>query len=114
MPHVTSCYLVRGDVILNPKTRPSYLNALPQDADVAFCANARRQDVDMFVTNRFDFGHLITNDKYNTSHLHNELFEIENNLVDWQKRYIHVNYSQNFDTRSKVEMVTIFSGRSIY
>ena len=49
---------MRGDIIHNPKTRPSYGGASPL-ADMAFSANLRARDVDMLVSNRVDFGHLL-------------------------------------------------------
>ena len=51
-------------------------------------------------------GHLITVDNFETTHLNNELYEIQNNRWDWEKRYLHVNYSQNVDTNVNVSMVT--------
>lgn len=59
----------------------------------------------MFVTNRLDWGHLVQADTFDTSHLNNELYEIESNRWDWEKRYLHVNYSQSLDTNIAVAMV---------
>lgn len=52
-------------------------------------------------------GHLITVDNFETNHLNNELYEIQNNRWDWEKRYLHVNYSQNLDLNVTVTMVKI-------
>ncbi|XP_046639801.1 procollagen-lysine,2-oxoglutarate 5-dioxygenase 1-like isoform X1 [Daphnia pulicaria] len=103
VPFVTSVYLVRGDIIHNPKTKPSYIHNL-LDADMAFCTNMRNNDVYLFVTNRLDWGHLITVDNFETTHLNNELYEIQNNRWDWEKRYLHVNYSQNLNMELNVSM----------
>jgi len=105
VPFVTSLYLVRGDVIANKKTKPSYIHNL-LDADMAFCTNMRINDVYMFVTNRIDWGHLVTADNFETTHLSNEMYEISNNRWDWEKRYLHVNYSHSLDTEKQVAMVT--------
>ncbi len=59
----------------------------------------------MYVTNRLTWGHLITVDNFETNHLHNELYEIQNNRWDWEKRYLHVNYSQSLDPNLNVSMV---------
>jgi procollagen-lysine,2-oxoglutarate 5-dioxygenase len=96
VPFITSCYLIRGDVIHSPKTMPSYIHKL-LDADMAFATNMRANDVFMYATNRLDWGHLITAENFDTSHLNNEMYEIMNNRWDWEKRYLHVNYSQNLD-----------------
>jgi len=103
VPFVTSLYLVRGDVIANKKTKPSYIHNL-LDADMAFCTNMRINDVYMFVTNRIDWGHLVTADNFETTHLSNEMYEISNNRWDWEKRYLHVNYSHSLDTEKQVAM----------
>ncbi|KAK4008169.1 procollagen-lysine,2-oxoglutarate 5-dioxygenase 1 isoform X2 [Daphnia magna] len=103
VPFVTSIYLVRGDIIHNPKTKPSYIYNL-LDADMAFCTNMRNNDVYLYVTNRLDWGHLVTVDNFETHHFNNELYEIQNNRWDWEKRYLHVNYSQNLDTNLNVTM----------
>ena len=53
-------------------------------------------------------GHLITVDNFETTHFHNELYEIQNNRWDWEKRYLHVNYSQNLDLNITVRTVRFF------
>ena len=72
----------------------------------------RNNDVYMYVTNRLDWGHLITTENFETTHLHNEIYEIQNNRWDWEKRYLHVNYSQNLDVNVNVSMVSLFNGFS--
>ena len=57
MPHVSSCYLIQGAIMSNPNTKPSYAEMNGLDSDASFSANMRLRDVEMFVTNRFDFGH---------------------------------------------------------
>jgi len=104
VPFVTSIYLIRGDVIHNAKTKPSYIHNL-LDADMAFCTNLRKNDVYMYVTNRLDWGHLITADNFETTHLNNEMYEIQNNRWDWEKRYLHENYTQSLNMENKVDMV---------
>ena len=73
---------------------------------MAFSAKMRENNVDLFVTNRLDWGHLISADKFNTSHIYNELYEMVNNRWDWEKRYLHANYSQNLDPNINVTQVT--------
>merc|ERR1712071_571863 len=38
------------------------------------------------------------------THLSNEMYEISNNRWDWEKRYLHVNYSHSLDTEKQVAM----------
>ena len=104
VPFVTNIYLVRGDVIHNAKTKPSYIHNL-LDADMAFCTNMRSKDVYVYVTNRLDWGHLIDAENFETTHLNNEMYEIKNNRWDWEHRYLHANYTQSLNTENKVAMV---------
>lgn len=60
VPYIANCYLIRGDIIHNPLTRPSYsTNEYKKNIkiDIAFSLNMRK-NVDLLVSNRFDFGHL--------------------------------------------------------
>ena len=57
VPHISNCYLIQGAIMSNPNTRPSYVQMNGLDSDASFTANMRLKDVEMFVTNRFDFGH---------------------------------------------------------
>lgn len=65
---VSKCYLIRGDVVLDEKTRPSYdfhRNEFHHEPfgsnepyDLAFSRQMTRNHIDLFVSNRFDFGSL--------------------------------------------------------
>ena len=98
-------YLIRGDVINNPKTKPTYSHIKSSNADTAFSAKMRENNVDLFVTNRLDWGHLISADKFNTSHLHNELYNMKQNRLQWEKLYLHPNYSQSLDLNFTIPSV---------
>ncbi|XP_065582274.1 procollagen-lysine,2-oxoglutarate 5-dioxygenase 1-like isoform X1 [Artemia franciscana] len=102
VPYISGCYLVQGYLIHNPETKPSYINGL-LDPDMAFCTNMREKDVFMYVSNRLNWGHLINNEEFDTSHLHNEMWEIFNNRWDWELRYLHPNYSHSLDPNKTVE-----------
>ena len=59
-----NCYLIRKDVIFNLKTRPEFAANIETfsdeiNSDAYFSADMRKKDVDLFVSNRFDFGHLL-------------------------------------------------------
>jgi len=102
VPYISSSYLISGSVIHSEETRPSFVNKM-MDSDMAFTTNLRSSDVFMFVTNRLNFGHLINNEAFPTSHLHNELWEIERNRYDWEQRYLHQNYSKSLDADTEHE-----------
>lgn len=102
VPYISSSYLISGSVIHSEETRPSFVNKM-MDSDMAFTTNLRSSDVFMFVTNRLNFGHLINNEAFPTSHLHNELWEMERNRYDWEQRYLHQNYSKSLDADTEHE-----------
>lgn len=51
----------------------------------------------MYVDNMDDFGHLVNADNFDTTHLHNELYQLFDNKWDFEQRYIHPNYTQQFN-----------------
>ena len=51
----------------------------------------------LLVSNRIDFGHLVDADGFDTSRLHSEMWQIFTNPWDWERRYIHENYSRALD-----------------
>ena len=85
------CY-PQGSLIHNEDTRPSYVHKM-LDPDMALMASIRAKGEFIYVTNRLNFGHLVNAEDFETSHLHNELWEIERNRYDWELRYLHPNYS---------------------
>ncbi|KAL3063595.1 hypothetical protein OYC64_000014 [Pagothenia borchgrevinki] len=93
VPYVSSVYLVKASLLRSELTEFDLFNSDILDADMAFCHNIRKQGVFMFVTNMQTFGRIVSTETYQTSHLHNDLWQIFENPVDWQERYIHENYT---------------------
>ena len=73
---ITSCYLIRGDVIRNNKAKPSYQldrrspvssglintdTSVDDQLDWSLSLNLHYHDIDLFISNRFDFGTLEMN-----------------------------------------------------
>lgn len=68
---VTRCYLVRGDIIHMQNIKPNFRLGfaeqilqyksfrIPYDFELIFGNSMREKDIDMFVTNRQDFGYLM-------------------------------------------------------
>ena len=103
VPFISAAYLIKGSLINDAwERRPNFVNGM-LDADMAFCANLRAAGVFMYASNRMEFGHLIHTDGFDTSHLNNELWEIGTNRYDWEKRYLHSNYSQNVEEEATFE-----------
>lgn len=94
VPYISSAYLIKGSFIHNKETRPSFIYGL-LDADMAFCKNMRENGDFFYVSNRVHWGHLVATEDFSTSHLHNELWEIESNRQDWELRYLHPEYNQS-------------------
>jgi hypothetical protein len=57
---VAKCYLIRGDVIHNPATKPVYGHHDINDPDVMFSELMDTYDIELFASNRYDFGRLVT------------------------------------------------------
>ena len=55
---VSSCYLIRADIIRRFKTRPRFGDQDYHDKDIALSFILIANEVELFVTNREVFGHL--------------------------------------------------------
>lgn len=75
------------------------------DADMAFCANLRDLDVFLFVSNRVDFGHLVNPESYDITRTTPDMYQIFDNERDWEERYIHPDYPENFNPDKKLLQV---------
>ncbi|GFS32351.1 multifunctional procollagen lysine hydroxylase and glycosyltransferase LH3 [Nephila pilipes] len=103
VPYLNHAYLIHGSLLKDPDNYPTYIHGL-LDPDMAFCKNLRDKGIFMYVSNLHDFGHLVNSDSFDTSHVHNELYEIYTNQVDWEHRYIHENYSKVLEPEYQVDM----------
>ncbi|KFM79073.1 Procollagen-lysine,2-oxoglutarate 5-dioxygenase 3, partial [Stegodyphus mimosarum] len=103
VPYINHAYLIRGSLLKDTENYPSFIHGL-LDPDMAFCKNLRDKGTFIYVSNLHDFGHLINSESFDTSHVHNELYEIYTNQVDWEHRYIHENYSKVLDPSYEVAM----------
>jgi hypothetical protein len=63
---VSNCYVARGDVIRNSETRPSYSHPDHQDPDMAFSFNLKNLELEIFLSNREDFGYIVNHGKMGT------------------------------------------------
>ncbi|KAK2547937.1 Procollagen-lysine [Acropora cervicornis] len=83
VPFISSIYLVQKQALskLNGAYGPDSL-----DPDMAMCKNLREQGIFMYATNLYIFGRLLETDNYKTDMLHNDLWEIFDNKVDWEEK----------------------------
>ncbi|KAJ8281916.1 hypothetical protein COCON_G00044350 [Conger conger] len=103
VPYITQVYLIRGTTLRTRLAQVSLYTQDGMDADMAFCRTVRDQGVFMFVSNRDEFGRLVSTTNYNTSRLHPDMWQIFDNPVDWREKYIHENYSKIFEEENFVE-----------
>lgn len=61
----------------------------------------------IYVTNRIDFGHLVNPETFDTTLTNPEMYQLMDNRWDWEQRYLHPNYSENFNPEFKVPMVKL-------
>ncbi|XP_066463567.1 procollagen-lysine,2-oxoglutarate 5-dioxygenase 1 [Eleutherodactylus coqui] len=93
VPYIANVYLVKGSVLRKALNQYELFHSGRLDPDMAFCDNVRRKGVFMFVTNRQSFGHILSLENYQTAHLHNDLWQIFENIQDWKEKYIHPNHT---------------------
>ncbi|POI29282.1 hypothetical protein CIB84_006967, partial [Bambusicola thoracicus] len=96
IPYMANIYLIKGQTLRSEMKEKNYFMRDKLDPDMALCRNAREMGVFMYITNRHEFGRLISTANYNTSHYNNDLWQIFENPVDWKETYINPNYSKIF------------------
>ncbi|XP_075425823.1 procollagen-lysine,2-oxoglutarate 5-dioxygenase 2 isoform X2 [Ascaphus truei] len=96
IPYMANVYLIKGQTLRSELKERNYFNLDKRDPDMALCRNAREMGVFMYITNRHEFGRLLSTANYNTTHYNNDLWQIFENPVDWREKYIDVNYSKIF------------------
>ncbi|XP_062612335.1 multifunctional procollagen lysine hydroxylase and glycosyltransferase LH3-like [Saccostrea cucullata] len=102
VPYITGAYLIHGSLMKD--LRDIYMDE-GKEADMAFCGGLRQRGIFMYATNRKIHGHLVEFDDMETSHLHNDLYQIFQNPYDWEQKYIHENYSKSLEVESIKELV---------
>ncbi|TNM93932.1 hypothetical protein fugu_002108 [Takifugu bimaculatus] len=97
VPYITQVYLIKGSVLRSKLSQLSLFVDEEMDSDMVFCRNIRDQGIFLFVSNRDEFGRLVTSTNFNTSRLHPDMWQIFDNPLDWKEKYIHENYSKVFE-----------------
>ncbi|XP_077480890.1 procollagen-lysine,2-oxoglutarate 5-dioxygenase 2 isoform X1 [Stigmatopora argus] len=117
IPYMAHIYLVKGSVLRKELKERNYFVLEKLDPDMALCKHTRQltsqrekespspesfhmlrppKGVFMYLTNRHDFGRLISAANYNTSHYNSDLWQIFENPLDWKEKYIDPNYMKIF------------------
>lgn len=102
VPYITQVYLIRGETLRSRLAAVSLYQQEGMDPDMSFCKSVREQGIFMFVSNRDEFGRLVSSTNYNISRLHPDMWQIFDNPVDWREKYVHENYSKIFEDGEKV------------
>jgi len=97
VPYISSCYLMKGKILENKNTRPSYKED-GMDYDMAFSKSLREKGVFMYIDNQYTFGHLIDSETFDITLKNPEVYQLFENRYDWEQRYIHPDYMKNFNT----------------
>lgn len=89
VPYITNAVLAKASVL------PKFSYDHPEfDPDMALCFHLRQQNVFMFVNNLATHGHLVNAEHYDTDLERPDFYELFTNKIDWERRYIHKNYTQ--------------------
>lgn len=61
----------------------------------------------MYVSNRVDFGHLINPETYDITRTAPDMYQMFENSMDWEQRYISPVYVENFNPDKKPKQVIV-------
>ncbi|XP_056646968.1 procollagen-lysine,2-oxoglutarate 5-dioxygenase [Diorhabda sublineata] len=101
VPFISNAYIINATLLRKfDRTQLNYTRP-NLDADMAFCSTLRHLDVFMYVSNRLEFGHLINADTFDVTRTEPEMYQIFENERDWEERYIHQEYPDNFNPERK-------------
>uniref|UniRef100_A0A672KW65 Procollagen-lysine, 2-oxoglutarate 5-dioxygenase 3 n=1 Tax=Sinocyclocheilus grahami TaxID=75366 RepID=A0A672KW65_SINGR len=103
VPYITQVYLIRGETLRSRLAPVSLYQQEGMDPDMIFCKSVREQGVFMFVSNRDEFGRLISSTNYNISRLHPDMWQIFDNPV---VRDSHVKHT-SAETRMRAVLVCV-------
>ncbi|XP_015835811.1 procollagen-lysine,2-oxoglutarate 5-dioxygenase isoform X2 [Tribolium castaneum] len=97
VPFIANCYAINATLLKKFDETKLNFDRDNWDADMAFCANLRDLDVFMYVSNRVDFGHLVNPETFDITRVEPEMYQIFDNEQDWEARFIHPEYPENFN-----------------
>ncbi|CAB3978182.1 procollagen-lysine,2-oxoglutarate 5-dioxygenase 3-like [Paramuricea clavata] len=86
VPFLSTTYLAHHSALRQVKNPYSSTMFEP---DMAFCASIRRKGIFMYVDNLVSFGRLLDTSIFTTTRKHGDMYEMMNNVLDWEKKYLH-------------------------
>lgn len=101
-PYVTNIYMVRAFVLDQLPVNPYPSDGI--DTDIIFAQAFRKKGLFMYVTNLHHFGYLKEMDTFTTTYKHNDMYQLFDNRLDWEDEYLHPDFLNYLDPKSKQEM----------
>ncbi|KAG8444466.1 hypothetical protein GDO86_009587, partial [Hymenochirus boettgeri] len=81
VPYISQSYLIKGETLRKELSNKNIFTVGQMDPDMAFCKSVRDKSIFLHISNRDEFGRLISTSKYNLTRLHNDLWQIFENPV---------------------------------
>ncbi|XP_054991042.1 multifunctional procollagen lysine hydroxylase and glycosyltransferase LH3 isoform X2 [Sorex araneus] len=103
VPYISQAYLIRGDTLRTELRQRDVFSSSDSDPDMAFCKSLRDKGIFLHLSNQQEFGRLLATSRYDTDHLHPDLWQIFDNPLDWKEQYIHENYTRALEGEGLVE-----------
>ncbi|XP_075421035.1 multifunctional procollagen lysine hydroxylase and glycosyltransferase LH3 isoform X2 [Tenrec ecaudatus] len=103
VPYISQAYVIRGETLRTELPQREVFSSSDTDPDMAFCKTLRSKGIFLHLSNQQDFGRLLATSRYDTDHLHPDLWQIFDNPQDWKEQYIHENYSRALEGEGLVE-----------
>ncbi|XP_014366500.2 procollagen-lysine,2-oxoglutarate 5-dioxygenase isoform X1 [Papilio machaon] len=104
VPFITNCYLVKMALFHTPKGQEVSYVKEDVDPDMAFCNSLRDIGVMMYVSNEEELGHLVNHETFDVSRTHPDVYQVLDNKLEWESRYLHKDYLANFIDGQKPRM----------
>ncbi|XP_077301869.1 procollagen lysyl hydroxylase [Arctopsyche grandis] len=101
VPFINSCYLMNAAEVLRFSEAELTYKADNADPDMKICSSLRELGVFMYIMNEKDYGHLIDPETYDVTLTNPDVYQIFENKWDWEQRYIHAQYPENFNLEKK-------------
>ncbi|GAU97710.1 hypothetical protein RvY_08960 [Ramazzottius varieornatus] len=91
VPYIRNAYMIRSDVIKNHFV--PFVEQGVADVDITWCKNMREQGRLMYLSNLQYYGHLVNSESFDITLTKPEFYQLVNNKLDWEYRYIHQDYN---------------------
>ena len=102
VPCISQAYLVNMNYVKIQEAKLNYTKS----NNVIYCTVDDTEfsgEWPFFLTNEIRHGHRVTPDRFETNHVHNELFQLMHNRYDWELSYLHPDWRKSLDMNTPVE-----------